>query len=413
MPCHTGTCDSSASDREDNVIQPSRRANWDLSPNAFTSAYQRRLADGLPLFDLVQSNPTTVGFDFDPRAVLRALADPACLRYEPSPLGIPIAREAVAAWYQQRGLRVDASQLILTASSSEAYTYLLTLLCDPGDSILVPAPSYPLFDQLARLQNVSIRRYPLVAVDQWRIDEQGLRDAIGPTCRAVFVVSPNNPTGSYLHEDERRVIEEVAREHGLAVICDEVFAEYVWSDSPDRVRCAALGASVPTFSLGGLSKSAGMPQMKVGWIVVGGEPTGEAIVRLEMIADTYLSVSAPVQHALGAMLEASDAVRRQIAARVGGNLAALGRILGHGSPVTVGPVHAGWYVCLRVPSVMSDESWCELLVERDGVVVHPGAFFGFDRPGTVVVGLIAPADVFVEGVERLNRRVRTVAGPEL
>jgi hypothetical protein len=231
---------------------------------------------------------------------------------------------------------------------------LLTLLCDPGDSILVPAPSYPLFDQLARLQSVSIRRYPLVACDHWRVDEKGLRDAIGPSTRAVFVVSPNNPTGSYLHEDERRIIEEVAREHGLAVICDEVFAEYVWSDCPDRVRCAALGASVPTFSLGGLSKSAGMPQMKVGWIVLGGDPTGEVLARLEMIADTYLSVSAPVQHALEAMLEASDAVRRQISERVATNLAALHGILGPSSPVTVGPVDAGWYVCLRVPSVMSD-----------------------------------------------------------
>lgn len=390
------------------MIRPSARAGWDLAPNAFAAACQRRVLDGLDLLDLAQSNPTTVGLDIAHPAALQALASEASRQYEPAPRGLRSTREAVAAWYRERDLVIDPNQLLLTASSSEAYGFLLKLLCDPGDSILVPAPSYPLFDQLARLECVTVARYPLMADDGWRIDEIALREAVRPGTRAIFLVSPNNPTGSFLHEEERRSVERVARDHGLAIVCDEVFAEYVWRDAPDRVRCAALDAGVPTFSLGGLSKSACLPQMKLGWIVMGGPSLGDTVQRLEMIADTYLSVSAPVQQAAGAMLAGAGLAREKLASRILGNLAALQRML-PGTPVTASTVDAGWYACLRVPSVMTDEQWAESLARDDGVVVHPGSFFGFPRAGVLVVGLIAPADVFEEGIRRLVERARSVA----
>ena len=390
------------------MIRPSERAGWDLAPNAFTAACQRRVLDGHDVIDLAQSNPTTVGLDMAQPAVFHALASEASRRYEPAPRGLRSAREAVAAWYRERGLVVDPSQLLLTASSSEAYGFLLKLLCDPGDTILVPAPSYPLFDQLARLECVTVARYPLMADDGWRIDEIALREAVRPGTRAIFLVSPNNPTGSFLHEEERRCVERVARDHGLALVCDEVFAEYVWRDAPDRVRCAALDAQVPTFSLGGLSKSACLPQMKLGWIVMGGPSVGDAVLRLEMIADTYLSVSAPVQHAAGALLEGAGLAREKLASRIRGNLATLDQVLA-GTPVSATAVDAGWYACLRVPSVMTDEQWAVKLVEQDGVVVHPGSFFGFPRAGMLVAGLIAAPEVFQEGMRRLVARARSVA----
>lgn len=400
----TGTSASSA-ERLTLVARTSLRASWDLTPNTFESALQRRRSDGLPLLDLIQSNPTTIGIVYP--ELLGTLSSPAALRYSPSPFGLSEARHAVARWYQRSGIDVDARRVVLTASSSEAYAYLLKLLCDPGDSILVPRPSYPLFDQLARLESVEVLRYPLVPDDGWRIDVEGLRSMLRPDTRAIFVVSPNNPTGSVLREDERRAIEQVAREHDLALVCDEVFAEYVWSPCEDRVSCAAIGATVPTFTLGGLSKSAGLPQMKLGWMIVGGPERAceDLMSRIEMIADTYLSVSAPVQVAAERMLEAAGSVRAQIAARIRGNLTFLEERLAADSPVTACAVDAGWYVPLRVPAVMTDEAWASLLVERDGVVVHPGSFFRFEREGTLIAGLIAPAGTFRAGIDAIERRI--------
>lgn len=384
-------------------IRPSNRAGWDLTPNAFSAACQRRIREGQQLLDLVQSNPTRIGLDTLTPVMLDALRHPASTRYEPNPLGIPCAREAVASWYARRGLAVNPDRLMLTASSSEAYGTLLKLLCDPGDSILVPAPSYPLFDQLARLEGVTVKRYPLMMEDGWRVCEAMVQQVVDSRTRAIFAVSPNNPTGSYLHSSELRSIERVAREHNLAVVCDEVFAEYVWKEDTDRVVCAALEADVPTFSLGGLSKSACLPQMKLGWIVMGEHVDQDTIHRLEMIADTYLSVSTPIQHAAGAFLDGATLARDMLAQRIQENLAVLEHSI-RATPVSVLPIDGGWYACLRVPSVMSDEQWAELLVLEDGVVVHPGSFFGFPIPGILVIGLIAPTHVFREGIQRLVAR---------
>ncbi|MCL2825716.1 MAG: pyridoxal phosphate-dependent aminotransferase [Polyangiaceae bacterium] len=381
----------------------SRRANWDLSPNALTIAYTNRVRSGLDVLDLIQSNPTIVGINPIDQRVLDALANEACQKYEPTARGLPNAREAVASWYRRNGIAMHADQLLLTASSSESYAMLLKLLCDPGDSIVVPAPSYPLFDHLARLECVGVDRYPLMEDDGFRIDELALRESIGSTAKAIFLVSPNNPTGSFLHEQELRCVERVAKDYGLSLVCDEVFAEYIWKDSEDRVRCAAMDAAVPTFSLGGLSKSACMPQMKLGWIVMGGGVSDDTICRLEMIADTYLSVSTPIQHASAALLSCADVARRQMSERIRVNLAVL-RDAVSGTSMSLLDVHGGWYGCLRVPSVMTDEQWAVKLVEEDGVMVHPGSYFGFSRAGVLVVGLIAPCAEFAEGICRLVER---------
>ena len=393
------------------MLRISHRAAWDLTPNTLTDAVSQRQSNHLDLLDLIQSNPTTIGIDTIDQHTLLTLANKASQRYEPTPKGLLSAREAVASWYCRRGIDVQPGQLLLTASSSESYGFLLKLLCDPGDSVLVPAPSYPLFDQLARLECVSMTRYPLIEDDGWRIDEVSLRQAIQPNTKAIFLVSPNNPTGSFLHEQERRRVEDAARDHDLALICDEVFAEYVWNEAPDRVRCAAIDAMVPTFSLGGLSKSACLPQMKLGWIVVGGtsnNASDDTLQRLEMIADTYLSVSASVQHAAKALLDGAAHARDMLAQRIRTNLSAL-RCMTQGTLVSVSQVDAGWYACLRVPSVINDDQWAAMLVREDGLLVHPGSFFGVSRTGMLVIGLIAPHHMFVEGVRRLLKRVeRTV-----
>lgn len=390
------------------MVRPSQRAGWDLSPNALTLACERRLHEGKDLIDLVQSNPTVVGLPAEHFSTFRVLGAPEVRVYEPSPRGLLSAREHVAAWYRSQGLAVDPSQLLLTSSSSEAYSFLLKLLCDSGDSILVPSPSYPLFDQLARLDCVSVDRYPLMAEDGWRIDFEALEDAIHSRTRAIFLVSPNNPTGSYLHEDERRTLEDLARRHGLALVCDEVFAEYIWKDTSDRVKCAALEAEVPTFSLGGLSKSACLPQMKLGWIIAGGPSWEEALTRLEMIADTYLSVSGPVQHAAGALLGMATELREALSCRIRDNLRVLEKSFCEDSPVRGCCVDAGWYGCLRVPAILSDEQWAELLVEEEGVLVHPGSFYGFSRAGVLVCGLIAPLDEFDVGLRRIHQRIQAM-----
>lgn len=386
----------------------SQRACWDLAPNELVCARQRRLSSGQDLLDLTVSNPTTVGLHYE-RALLDGLSGPQALLYEPAALGLPSVRQAVAAEYDRIGLKVSPERIVLTASSSESYSFLLKLLCDAGDSILVPRPSYPLFDDLAKLESVQIATYPLRVADDWRIDVEALRQAVHERVRAVFIVSPNNPTGSYLHADERDAIEELAAEAGLAIVCDEVFADYVWRDEPQRVRCAAHDAKVLTFTLDGLSKAACLPQVKLGWMVVGGpeQACREALGRLEAIADTYLSVSTPVQHGVQQMLAAAPGLRAQMSERVRTNLAAVKQMLPPGGLVQALDVAAGWYVLLRVPSVVGDETWAVWLTERDGVFVHPGEFFGFESPGYLVLSLITEPHVFREGLKRLVRRVES------
>lgn len=392
----------------------SARTRWDFTPNALAAAREQAIARG-DLIDLTASNPTTIGLEYPAAALLEALAAPQSAVYRPDPRGMRDAREAVAASYRANGVSVSADDLVLTASSSEAYSFLLKLLCDPGDSILVPQPSYPLFDDLAKVESARVVGYPLRSEDGWRADAQQLERAVDSGTRAIFAVSPNNPTGSFLVRDELDAMQEAAERHDLAIVVDEVFADYVWKDTPDRVRCAAQDARVLTFSLGGLSKSACLPQMKLGWIVVGGpaEAKRAALDRLEMIGDTFLSVGTPVQHAAAVMLEAAAPVRAQLAGRIRHNLAQLEQLVTGSSAASVLPVAAGWYAVLRLPRVMDGEAWSAMLAAQDGVLTHPGEFFGFAEEACLVLSLIAPEAQLARGVRRIAERVSSVvAGDE-
>jgi len=337
--------------------------------------------------------------------MLKALSSPRALRYEPEPLGIESAREAVASYYAARGVDVSPARIVLTASTSEAYAYLFKLLANPGDEILIPRPSYPLFDFLAGLESVRVRQYPLRYDGSWHIDFHALEgliqsDTHSPT-RAIVAVNPNNPTGQYLKHIEVSRLEALALRHDLALVSDEVFADYSFSQDLLRETMLAHDRSALSFSVSGLSKVAGLPQMKLGWIVVNGPQADQAIERLELIADTYLSVATPVQLALPKLLEIADGVRSQIQERTRANLSFLSEKLVR-SPANPMHVEGGWYTVIQMPRTHSEEEWATILLGRQGVLAQPGYFFDFESEAFLVVSLLTAPDVFQEGVERLR-----------
>jgi alanine-synthesizing transaminase len=354
-----------------------------------------------PLFDLTESNPTAVGLALDDRGVLEALADPRSLTYTPTPHGLREARVAVAAWYARHGATVDADRIFLTASTSEAYALLFKLLCDPGDRVLAPRPSYPLFDHLAALESIALAHYPLRYHSGWFVDAEEVARALDERTRALLIVNPNNPTGSYLTRSEHAALDALAAERSLATISDEVFADYPLRSEPERVVTLAAGPRSLTFCLGGLSKLAGLPQLKLGWIAVCGpdELVSTACERLEMIADTYLSVGAPVQHAAARLLEIGERRRAQIAARTQRNYHKLVEVV-RGSALQVLESGGGWSAIVRVPALRSDEDWVLLLLES-GVVVHPGFFFDLSGGAFLVVSLLPDEATFDEAMSRL------------
>lgn len=382
----------------------SSRLPADLAPNALADALARLRARGDALLDLTESNPTRAGLAA-PAEMLAPLASPASAAYDPHPFGLPEAREAVAADYRRAGVDVTADRLVLTASTSEAYSFLFKLLCDPGDEVLVPVPSYPLFDYLTRLDAVVPRPYQLEYHGTWSIDHEALEAALTPRTRAILVVSPNNPTGSLLRRGDLARLSAVAAARGLALVGDEVFADYPLEPGTDRCRVLDQPDAL-TFTLGGLSKSVGLPQLKLGWIALGGPPglCAQALARLEVIGDAYLSVSTPVQQAAGPLLAAGRAVREAIAARVRSNLEALRRAVS-GSPCSMLRAEGGWSAVLRVPATRPEEAIVLALLERDGVLVHPGYFFDFPREAYLVLSLLPTPAVFAEGVARLVARL--------
>jgi hypothetical protein len=381
----------------------SRRLPWDAGESPFAAALRRARECGGPLLDLTVTNPTALGLACPEAGLAAALAGPGLAAYEPLPFGEPAARQAVAAEYARSGLAVDARDVVLTASSSESYSFLFKLLADPGDAVLVPEPSYPLFDHLARLDGIEPRPYRLLWDGEWHLDpdEIDLRGA-----RAVVVVSPNNPTGSLLQREEWARLSTRAAEEGAALICDEVFADHVLAARPGSIASVlAEEAPVPTFVLGGLSKSCGLPQMKLGWIVAAG-PEAErrrALAALELVADTYLSVGTPVQRALPRLLALGREIRARIRRRVLDNGALLTTRL-RGSACTPLAVEAGWSAIVRLPIARSDEEWALELLGRDDVVVQPGYLFDLPFEASVVLSLLTPPEVFEAGVARLARR---------
>jgi alanine-synthesizing transaminase len=386
----------------------SKRTDWKLEENAYAKTLRRNRDGGRPILDLTASNPTTCGFTYDKQTILAALADASSLQYDPEPKGLLKARESVARYYSERSPNagVDPENLILTTGTSEAYSFLFRLLCDAGDEVLVAQPSYPLFDFLADLQDVNLRPFQLVYDHGWQIDFPSLKKALSDRTRAVLLVHPNNPTGHFTGIDEADQLSSFCDEHGLALIVDEVFLDY------DIAKASALKAKhgsfiasrrALTFVLSGLSKVAALPQMKLGWIAANGPaPLLQcAMARLEMIADTYLSLSVPPQCALPAILAQHLSMRRQLMSRIEENLNSLDAQLATQTLVSRLEVEGGWYAVLRVPAVRSDEEIAIGLLNRRSILVHPGHFYNFPRDGYLVVSLLIQTSEFTEGMSEL------------
>jgi alanine-synthesizing transaminase len=383
----------------------SRRIPDDRAPTRLARAVADARRRG-PVLDLTLSNPTRAGLPYPPD-ILRPLSDAAALTYRPEPLGLPAARDAVAATYARRGLRIGPDRIVLTASTSDAYALLFKLLCEPGRSnVLTPVPSYPLFDHLTRLDGVESRRYALEYHGAWSIGPDELSRAWTADTRAVLAVSPNNPTGSAISESDGHELVRGCAAGSAALIVDEVFWDYPLSAplcEPSLLRDPAC----LTFRLGGLSKSAGLPQVKLGWIAVDGpsDVVAEALDRLELICDTYLSVSTPVQIAAPHLIEQGGIVRDRILERVRANYQALRSRAAGAAGVSVLNADGGWSAVLRVPATSSEEQFALDLLQRHAVVVHPGYFFDFAHEAFLVVSLLPEPSTFERGIDFVLERV--------
>jgi aspartate/methionine/tyrosine aminotransferase len=377
------------------------RTNWNLAENRLAQALAEHRRVGRPLIDLTLSNPTEAGFSYNAQAIFAALQNPASLHYEPSSQGLLSAREAVANYYGMKKAAVTPGDLFLTTSTSEAYSYLFRLLCNPGEEVLIPAPSYPLFEFLADLNDVRLVRYPLIYDHGWQVDFSFFDRAISPKTRAAIIVHPNNPTGNYAKPNEQAQLGDLCAKNNLAIIADEVFLEFSHDGTPATTFAAQNSAL--TFSLNGLSKLCGLPQMKSAWIALSGPERlkADARKRLEVIADSYLSMNAPIQYALPALIEIRSQFQVQMLARAQANLVALDEQLRAQRNCSRLVCEAGWNVVLRVPATHSDEDPALELLQRQSVLVHPGHFYDFPQDGYLVVSLITPKMDFAEGVRRI------------
>jgi len=375
-----------------------KRTNWNLMPNRLSQALAEHRAAGKPLLDLTISNPTECGFEYDSELILNALRNPAALKYEPNPKGLECARRAVAEYYAEKGAAVAVEDIILTTSTSEAYSFVFRLLSDPGDEIQIPAPSYPLFDFLADILDVSLVRYPLIYDHGWQIDFHALEQVITPRARAIIVVHPNNPTGHFTKPEEMAKLNAVCSARHLAIIADEVFLDFPLDGTQPMSFAANSGAL--TFTLSGLSKISGLPQMKAAWLVAGGPQAAraEALGRLEVIADTFLSINAPVQLAMPALLERRHGFQKQLLARVRRNLSELDRQLATQRVCGRLAVEGGWYAILRVPATRSSDDLAIDLLKSKGISVHPGHFYELPPTGFLVVSLLTSEEAFLKGI---------------
>jgi alanine-synthesizing transaminase len=387
------------------------RTNWNTEESELGRAHRQRLEQGLPLLDLTASNPTRCGFQYAPD-LLAPLAQPEAFDYDPDPKGLLKARHAVSAYYADHGANVSPEKIVLTTSTSEAYTYLFKLLLNPGDAILVPQPSYPLFDFLAQAESIELKTTPLIYDYGWQLDLESLRRQLreqpkDQKIRALVLVHPNNPTGHFTTMAESRELAAICREHDLSLILDEVFLDYAHSarrdaatSASDCVSFALHDLDVPLFVVSGISKICGLSQMKAAWLIALGPRSDEALARLEVLADTYLSMSAPVQHALPVWLSNRKSIQDQIRHRVQTNLAELDRaLIGH-PLVNRLMVDGGWYAILRIPATQPDETTALELLNL-GVWIHPGYFFGFQPSGWLVVSLLTEIQEFEAGITRV------------
>ena len=378
-----------------------KRTNWNLETNRLSAALAAHRAAGKPLIDLTVSNPTECGFQYDDEAILSALRNPAALKYEPNPRGLRVARDAVVKYYAEHGAVVSNDDIFLTTSTSEAYSYVFRALCNPDDEVLIPEPSYPLFEFHADIQDVRLVRYSLVYDYGWQIDFHALEQAITPRTRGVIVVHPNNPTGHFCKTEEVRKLHEVCAAREIAIIADEVFLDFALDEK--RHATFTENPEALTFTMSGLSKTCGLPQMKAAWLIASGpEPfKAQALARLEVIADTYLSTSAPMQWALPTLLGQRGKFQKQLTRRVRENLAELDKQLAGQKLCNRLEVEGGWNVVVRVPATRSDEQLALELLAAKGVYLHPGHFYDFPSRGTVVISLITPENEFSIGLRHL------------
>jgi alanine-synthesizing transaminase len=379
----------------------SRRTDWPLAINRFTLAQRELQRSGGEWLDLTVSNPTRAQLDYDAVSIRASLSNSQVMDYDPQPKGLLSARGAVAGYYRERNADVSPESVVLTTSTSEGYSYVLRLLCNPGDEILVPKPSYPLFEFLADLQDVKLVPYTLVYDHGWQIDFPSLGKAVSARTCAVVLVNPNNPTGSYVSSSEREMLNEFCHQHDLALVVDEVFLDYA-RDGVLRPSFAANRETL-TFTLSGLSKISGLPQMKFAWVVTSGpaEKMNSALDRLEVIADTYLSMSAPIQLAAPTLLAQRKRFQPRLMDRVRANLQELDRQLATQNLCRRLDLEAGWYAVLRVPATQSDEDLAIEMIRRASVLVHPGHFYDFPGDGHLILSLITPPLDFQEGGRRL------------
>jgi alanine-synthesizing transaminase len=376
------------------------RTNWNLKPNRLAEALERYKLSGRKLFDLSASNPTECGFSYDMPAIMRALCAPASLQYHPDPRGLKTARQAVSDYYSARAERVSIDELLLTASTSEAYSFVFRLLCNSGDEILIPTPSYPLFDFLADINDVRLVRYSLFYDHGWHIDLHALKQAITPRTRGMILVHPNNPTGHFTKPEEIAPLNEICAAHEIAIIADEVFLDFSLGAAQ---KSFVANSAALTFTMSGISKISGLPQMKFAWLAVSGpeDEKREALARLEMIADTYLSLNAPIQLAAPVFLKQRTTFQQQLMGRVRNNLAELDSQLAHATKVSRLDVEGGWYAVLRIPAMRPDEELAVELLEQHDVYLHPGHFYDFPGDGYMIVSLITPEQDFSEGLRRI------------
>jgi alanine-synthesizing transaminase len=375
-----------------------KRTDWNLASNRLSEALAAHRAAGKPLLDLTVSNPTECGFAYDNETILSSLRNPAALKYEPNPRGLECARRAVVQYYAEKGAAVGIEDIILTTSTSEAYSFVFRLLFNPGDEILIPAPSYPLFDFLADILDVNLVPYALVYDHGWQIDFHALEQAVTPRTRGVIVVHPNNPTGHFAKPADFAKLNSLCSGREMAIIADEVFLDF--SLEKKQQGSFAANRSARTFTLSGLSKISGLPQMKAAWLIASGPQQWkrEAVARLEVIADTYLSVNAPVQLAIPTFLEQRHAFQEQVMSRIRRNLAELDRQLALQDKCTRLAVEGGWSAILRVPAIRSDEELALELLDSKGVYLQPGHFYDLPSEGYLVVSLITEGKEFSQGM---------------
>jgi alanine-synthesizing transaminase len=379
----------------------SDRTAWNLEPNQLSKALADRLSSGKAVVDLTESNPTKCGFYFEAERILGALSQPEGLHYDPVPQGLLSARKAVVDYCRARNCAVNVDDIFLTTSTSEAYSFLFRALCNPGDEVLIPQPSYPLFNFLADIQDVTTVRYPLIYDYGWQIDFHALQRAIRPRTRAIVVVNPNNPTGHFCKSDDLFRLNQICLAGNLALITDEVFLDF--SFGKEILPTFASNNKALTFSMSGLSKISGLPQMKVAWLIATGPEAlkQQAAARLEMIADTYLSMNTPMQLALPVLLELRQNFQQQCMERTRNNLAQLDKLLSTQKLCARLNLEGGWYAILKVPVTASDEELALELLNTRGVYVHPGHFYDFPADGYLVVSLITLERSFAAGIEAL------------